>query len=58
MSKAPVNLLFAPFVIEMPLNSQAGPMTRRYVNDSCAIAVGSLLSSNDSPRFNGLADFS
>jgi hypothetical protein len=42
MSKASISLLVTSLVIGMPTNSQAGPVTRQYVNDSFAIAVDSL----------------
>jgi hypothetical protein len=42
MSKTSVRLLLASLVIGVPTSSQAGPVTRAYVNDSFEIAVNSL----------------
>ena len=42
MSKASVSLLLASLAMGVPTISQAGPVTRGYVNDSFAIAVDSL----------------
>jgi hypothetical protein len=42
MSKASVSLLLASLVVVMPTSSQAGPVTREYINDSFEIAVTSL----------------
>ena len=42
MSKISISLLLASLVVGVPTSSEAGPVTRGYVNDSFAIAVDSL----------------
>ena len=42
MSIASVSLLLASLVVAMPASSQAGPVTREYINGSFEIAVTSL----------------
>jgi hypothetical protein len=58
MNKVSVSLLLASLVVGVPTSSRAEPVSRGYVNDSFAIAVGNLLASKDPPRINGVGSFS